>query len=239
MKVLAAGLDYTTVAFLNKNGIVVERQEIESVDDLDGWFVDKLFDAGIIDLEASGLGVYAARGLREKKIHTPIIGVSTGPEDRTWSDYRAQFLENGGDDLLRAPVNPRELIASLRAATRRFKGALIDITVLEVGAVTLRINHTTLSVQVNGMSAELTGKETLLLLILASAPGRTFSKEGLLAQMYAGGVEDEPELKIIDVFVCKVRKKLAEIHPDAEGLIETVWGRGYRLTDGKEEVVAA
>lgn len=234
MKVLTAGLDDTTVAFLREHGIAVEGQEVEDAEDLQTWLSDDLYDAGVIDLEKSNLGIYAARGLRAKKIATPLIGLSCGSDDRAWGDHRAMFLENGGDDLLRGPVNPRELVAALRAVTRRFKGALLDIIEYQHGDAKLKVNLTTKSVVVNGMNPELTGKELSMMLLFASTPGRVLSKEMLLTQMYTGGVDDEPEMKIIDVFVCKLRKKLTEIHPDAEKFIETVLGRGYRLSEQGE-----
>lgn len=229
MKVLAAGLDETTVAFLREHGIVVEKQDIEGVEDLESWIQDGFYDAAVIDLERSRLGIYVARGFRAKKITMPIIGISRGSEDRGWGDHRAMFLENGGDDLLRGPANPRELTASLRVALRRFQGALLDVVEHKIGGATLKVNLTTKWVTVNGSEVGLTGSETRLMLALASSPGRVLSKEMILQNMYTGGVDDEPEMKIIDVFVCKVRNKLGFAHPDAVKFIETVWGRGYRL----------
>src|SRR5262249_33879633 len=123
MKVLAAGLDETTTAFLREHGIAVEKEDIEEVEDLEAWLQDGLYEAAVIDLEKSGLGIYVARGFRAKKTITPIIGISRGSDERGWGDHRAMFLENGGDDLLRGPANPRELTASLRVALRRFQGA--------------------------------------------------------------------------------------------------------------------
>lgn len=73
----------------------------------------------------------------------------------------------------------------------------------------------------------LTGREQQLLGVLHARQGRCVTKVALMEAMYNG--MDEPELKIIDVFVCKIRKKL-RAHSDAE-VIETIWGRGYQLTD--------
>ncbi len=227
MKVLIAGLDATTITFLRSKGIGVEIEGIEDAADLESWLVDGLFDAGIIDLDKSKLGIYAARGLRARKIETPIIGISNGPGDRTWAEHRAMFLENGGDDLLRGPVNPRELCATLGAVTRRFKGAMFDILELKSGSAVMKINLTTRSVSLDDKVVQLTGKERDIMLFLASGPGRVMTKESILTDIYCG--QDEPELKIIDVFVCKARKKLADINPDAGAFIETVWGRGYRF----------
>ena len=231
MRVLAAGVDTTTVAFLREHGVAVEAQDVNDAEYLQHWLSDNLYDAGIIDLEHSNLGIYAARGLRARKIITPLVGISHGSQECAWGDYRALFLENGGDDLLRGPVNPRELVATLRAVTRRFKGALLDIVELQYGDATLKVNLTTRSVTVNGMDPELTPKELLVMLLFASTPDRVLSKEMLMMQMYTAGVDDEPEMKIIDVYVSKLRKKLTDIHPDAEKFIETVWGRGYRLLE--------
>lgn len=241
MKVLSAGLDDTTIDFLRSNGIAVEKQDVEGAEDLEIWLQDGLYDAGVLDLEKSGLGVYAARGLRVKKIITSIIGISSGSTDRVWGDHRAIFLENGGDDLLRGPVNTRELVASLRAVTRRYKNAILDIIEHEQGGAKLKVNLTTKSVMVNGIPIDLTGKEMAMMLLFASSPGRVLSKEMLMGYMYTGGIDDEPEMKIIDVFVCKLRRKLAEVHPDSEAFIETVWGRGYRLlgtTDPARHIAA-
>jgi len=234
MKVLATGLDATTVAFLRENGVAVEVQDVEDAEDLQVWLSDGMYDVGLLDLDESNLGIYAARGLRDKKIATPLVAISHGSDDRTWGDHRAMFLENGGDDLLRGPANPRELIASLRAVTRRFKGALLDIVEYRHGDAHLKVNLTTRSVLVNGIDAALTGKELALMLTFASPPGRVLSKEMILTQMYTEGLDEEPEMRIIDVFVCKLRRKLTDIHPDAERFIETAWGRGYRLPDQSE-----
>ena len=238
MKVLTAGLDETTAGFLHRNGILTEPQSIETPDELIEWTADGLYDACVVDLDASSLGIYAARELRSKKIGTPLVGIAQSGTG-SWSDRRAQFLENGGDDLIRSPPNPRELVATLRACSRRFNGALLDVIEIQRGTVHLKVNRTTFSVKVNGIEPDLTGKELRMMLVFASAPGRIFSKEGLMNRMYREGVDDFPEVKIIDVFVCKLRKKLADIHPDAEHFIETVWSRGYRLIDPHAESAAA
>ena len=229
MKILTAGMDSTTITFLREHGIAVEKQDIEDAEDLASWVIDGAYDAGVIDLEKSGLGIYAARTLRNKKIATPIIGVAAGKADQSWSDYRAMFLENGGDDLLHGPVNPRELTATLRAVTRRFNGSLLDVYELASNGTTLKINLTTRSVSVNGTNVYMPPHENRILMLLASAPGRILSKEILLTQMYGDQPDNEPEMKIIDVFICKVRRKLADVDVNAGKFIETIWGRGYML----------
>ena len=231
MRILAVGLDETTVSFLLHNGVAVKLEEIEDTAALQSKLSNGLYDAAVFDLDASNIGVYAPRSLREQKIDTPVVGISRGSEGNSWSDHRATFLENGGDALLRGPTNPRELVASLRAVTRRFKGALLDIVECWYGDAVLKVNLTTHSVTVNGDDACLSASQTRLMLALASSPGRVLSKEMILGDMYIVDVAQEPEMKIIDVFICKIRDRLGAIHPDAGGehFVETIWGRGYRL----------
>lgn len=229
MKALVSGLDNTVTAFLQQNSISIERHLIEGPDDLHSWLQDGFFDAGIIHLEASNLGIYAPRELRERKILTPLIGISHGSDDHVWSVYRALFLENGGDDLLLSPVNPRELIASMRAVLRRSTGSVLDIYEYALGEIILKINLTAHTVNVSGRRISCAGKEFGLLMVLATNPGRVLSKETLISRLYSGGVDDEPDHKIIDVFACRLRKALNDAHGGASEFIETVWGRGYRL----------
>jgi len=81
----------------------------------------------------------------------------------------------------------------------------------------------------------LTGKEYQMLELLAVRKGATITKEMFLNQLYGG--MDEPEMKIIDVFICKLRKKLAAAC-SGEQYIETIWGRGYVLRDPVEKAAA-
>lgn len=75
----------------------------------------------------------------------------------------------------------------------------------------------------------MTHKEYAILELLTLRKGLTLTKGMLIAHLYGG--RDEPEHKIIDVFMCKLRKKLAQAEAGASGCIETVWGRGYALRD--------
>ena len=92
----------------------------------------------------------------------------------------------------------------------------------------LYVNFDTKTVEVNGARVHLTGKEYQMLELLSRRKGTTTTKEMFLDHLY-GGME-EPELKIIEVFICKLRKKLA-IASNGKNYIETVWGRGYALID--------
>ena len=92
----------------------------------------------------------------------------------------------------------------------------------------LTVNLDTRVVTVDGNPVHLTGKEYRILELLSLRKGTTLTKEMFLNHLYGG--MDEPELKIIDVFVCKLRKKLAQ-GTGGSHYIETVWGRGYVLRD--------
>lgn len=239
MKIFEVGVDETTLAFLRGKGFSTVTDEVETPEDLYEWIVDGNYEAVVIDLDKTNWGLFAVRYLRSKNVLTPVIGLSKGDQESPWPEQRASFLENGGDDFMRNPVNPRELAASLRAATRRGKGLVLDVREFRNGDALIRVNLSTQTITVNGQFVHLTGKEMLVLSLLASNRGRTQSKEMILGNLYSA-VEDEAEIKIIDVFICKIRKKLDELHPDAGRIIETVWGRGYQILPSadlpKEEV---
>ena len=122
-------------------------------------------------------------------------------------------------------------MARIHAIVRRSKGHAQSL--IETGD--LVINLDSKSVEVSGTRVHLTGKEYQMLELLALRKGTTLSKEMFLNNLY-GGI-DEPELKIIDVFMCKLRKKLANAS-GGKDYIETVWGRGYILRDPADEAQA-
>jgi two-component system cell cycle response regulator CtrA len=230
MHILQVGLDTKTAQFLVANRCTLhEAEDVEEASDLVEWMRDNRHDALLFNLNAKVWGPYVARVFRKEGLDTPIVGIAAQGETK-WGDLRATFLENGGDDLIRHPANPRELLASLRAVSRRFKGSFTDVYTHTHGQCTLKFDRTVGRVQVNGKEVFLTGQEAKIIEILCVGAPRTQSKEMIMQNLYSL-VDDEPEIKIIDVFVCKLRKKLGAYHPDAEGFIETVWGRGYRITE--------
>ncbi len=240
MKIFEVGVDETTRAFLRGAGISTVHTRVETPEDLYEWIVGCNYEAVVIDLDKTNWGIFAVRYLRSKSILIPVVGLSKGDQDGSWSEQRASFLENGGDDFIRSPANPRELAASLRATTRRGKGFVLDVQEFRSGEALIRVNLSAQTVSVNDQFIHLTRKEMLVLSLLAFNRGRTQSKEMLLGNLYSA-IEDEAEIKIIDVFVCKIRKKLDELHPDAGRIIETVWGRGYLIApaaDSPREEVA-
>jgi two-component system cell cycle response regulator CtrA len=130
----------------------------------------------------------------------------------------------GADDYLTKPFHREELVARIHAIIRRSKGHAQSV--IDTGKVSVNLDAKT--VEVEGKPVHLTGKEYQMLELLSLRKGTTLTKEMFLNHLYGG--MDEPELKIIDVFICKLRKKLSEA-TGGDNYIETVWGRGYVLRD--------
>ncbi len=122
------------------------------------------------------------------------------------------------------PFDKAELIARIQAIVRRAKGH--SEAIIRTGM--LAVNLDSHSVEINDKPLHLTGKEYGILELLSLRKGTTLTKEMFLNHLYGG--MDEPELKIIDVFICKLRKKLSTA-TGGDNYIETVWGRGYVLRD--------
>ncbi len=193
----------------------------------DGLEIGKLYDYDIIvlDLMLPDIDGYEVlRRLRAARVKTPILILS----GLTGLDEKIKGLGFGADDYLTKPFDKRELIARIQAIVRRAKGH--SDSVIRTGKLTVNLDART--VEVDSQPIHLTGKEYGILELLSLRKGTTLTKEMFLNHLY-GGI-DEPELKIIDVFVCKLRKKLASA-TGGQSYIETVWGRGYVLRDPVEE----
>jgi two-component system cell cycle response regulator CtrA len=122
------------------------------------------------------------------------------------------------------PYDKAELVARIQAIVHRSR--MNSEPIIETGM--LSVNLDTRAVVVNGYPLLLTDKEYSILELLSLRKGMTLTKEMFLNHLYGGA--DEPELKIIDVFICKLRKKLSSA-TGGETYIGTVWGRGYVLRD--------
>ncbi|KAA0596489.1 two-component system cell cycle response regulator CtrA [Azospirillum lipoferum] len=212
---------------LNTEGFIVDSTDLGE----DGLEIGKLYDYDIIilDLMLPDIDGYEVlRRLRAARVTTPILILS----GLTEMDNKIKGLGFGADDYLTKPFDKRELIARIQAIVRRSKGH--SDSIIRTGRLT--VNLDTRTVEVDQSPLHLTGKEYGILELLSLRKGTTLTKEMFLNHLYGG--MDEPELKIIDVFVCKLRKKLAAA-TQGDNYIETVWGRGYVLRDPHEEIVEA
>lgn len=204
---------------LASEGIVCDTADLGE----EGLEIGKIYDYDIIilDLMLPDLDGYEVlRRFRAAKVKTPILILS----GLTAPDQKIKGLGYGADDYLTKPFNKGELIARIQAIVRRSKGH--SESIIRTGKLAVNLDSRT--VEVDGQILRLTSKEYGILELLSLRKGTTLTKEMFLNHLYGG--MDEPELKIIDVFVCKLRKKIAELS-GGENYIETVWGRGYILKD--------
>jgi two-component system cell cycle response regulator CtrA len=192
----------------------------------EGVELGKLYQYEIIllDLNLPDMsGFEVLRTLRRSKIKTPILILSGSAE----IEDKVRGLGFGADDYMTKPFNKSELVARIHAIVRRSQGHAE--AVIHTGD--LAVNMAQKTVQIGGARINLTGKEYQILEFLSLRKGITITKEMFLNQLYGG--MDEPEIKIIDVFICKLRKKLANAS-GGKAYIETLWGRGYALRDPTE-----
>jgi two-component system cell cycle response regulator CtrA len=189
----------------------------------EGVDLAKLYDYDLIllDLNLPDMhGHDVLRQLRLAKIETPIL-ILSGSDD---TESKIKGFGFGADDYLTKPFHREELVARIHAIIRRSKGHAQSV--IRTGKIAVNLDAKT--VEADGKAVHLTGKEYQMLELLSLRKGTTLTKEMFLNHLYGG--MDEPELKIIDVFICKLRKKLAQA-TEGDNYIETVWGRGYVLRD--------
>jgi two-component system cell cycle response regulator CtrA len=189
----------------------------------EGVDLAKLYDYDLIllDLNLPDMnGHDVLRQLRLARVETPIL-ILSGSDD---TDNKIKGFGFGADDYMTKPFHREELVARIHAIIRRSKGHAQSV--IRTGKIAVNLDAKT--VDSEGKSVHLTGKEYQMLELLSLRKGTTLTKEMFLNHLYGG--MDEPELKIIDVFICKLRKKLAEA-TGGQTYIETVWGRGYVLRD--------
>jgi len=186
------------------------------------------YDAILMDIDLEDItGIEALRELRLKKNATPIIILSGTTDVET----KVASLAAGADDYMTKPFHKSELAARINAVVRRSRGHTDSI--IRTGQIALNLN--TRQAEVAGQPIHLTPSEYKMLELLSLRKNTVLTKEACLNHLYNG--LSEPEIKIIDVFICKLRKKIAAV--GGESQIETVWGGGYMLRDAKAERLAA
>jgi two-component system cell cycle response regulator CtrA len=193
----------------------------------EGVDLGKLYDHDIVllDLNLPDMsGFEVLRSLRVAQVKTPILILSglAGIEDKV------KGLGIGADDYLTKPFQKGELVARIHSIVRRSRGHAQSV--IQTGE--LVVNLDTKTVEVNSARVHLSSKEYQMLELLSLRKGTPLSKEMFLNHLYGG--MDEPEVKIIDVFICKLRKKLANAS-NGKNFVETLWGRGHVLRDPFEE----
>ena len=195
----------------------------------EGIDLGKLYDYDIVvlDLQLPDMsGFEVLKALRTAKVQTPVMILS----GNAIVEAKVKALGFGADDYMTKPFHKDELVARIQAVVRRSKGH--SQSVITTGKLIVNLDAKT--VEVDGARVHLTGKEYQMLELLSLRKGTTLTKEMFLNHLYGG--MDEPELKIIDVFICKLRKKL-DASSGGQNYIETVWGRGYVLREPHDDEV--
>lgn len=186
----------------------------------------------ILDLMLPGLnGTEVCKRVREVDPHTPILMLTAKSEELD----KVLGLELGADDYLTKPFSIRELLARIKAAIRRVKvdaehqseAELPDK--LEYGGLIIEPDKR--KVILNGENLELTPKEFELLILFASNPGKTFSRENLLKKVW--GYQFEGYDHTVNSHINRLRNKIEE-NPSDPTFLKTVWGVGYRFVEHEE-----
>jgi two-component system, cell cycle response regulator CtrA len=191
----------------------------------EGLDLGRLYDYDIIllDLNLPDMsGFDVVRQLRATKVPTPVLILS----GLAGVDEKVQGLRFGADDHLSKPFTKGELVARIRSLVRRSRGHAGSV--IDIGD--LALNLETKTVRIAGTLVHLSVKEYQMLELMVLRMGTVQTKEAFLNHLYD---DAEPEAKIIDVFICKLRKKLA-LASQGGSYIETVWGRGYVIRDADE-----
>jgi two-component system cell cycle response regulator CtrA len=197
----------------------------------EGVELAKTYDYDLILLDLSlpdTAGLEVLRELRSNKVKTPVM-VLSGTSDVA---VKVKALKGGADDYMSKPFHREELVARTQALIRRSTGHAVSV--IKTGDLCVNLDAKT--VEAGGCRIHVTTKEYQILELLSLRKGVTLTKEMFLNHLYGG--LDEPEAKIVDVFICKLRKKLAAAC-GGRTHIETIWGRGYMLRDPVEVPMAA
>ncbi len=197
-----------------------ETTDIEEALDLTRFYE---YDAVVLRVtDTRPAEIELIRRLRLAGLRCPIMAVAHLLSEAT----RLRILEAGVDDLIVSAISHEEIFLRVQNQVRRSRG--FQSSSLAVGNVEINMNAK--KIFVSQTEIGLTKKEYQIVEILALRKGCVLSKEAILDHLYGG--LDEPNPKIIDVFICKIRKKL--LAAGADDLIQTNWGRGYMIVDRRE-----
>lgn len=191
------------------------------------------FDYDLIILEnrlPDMSGIACIKDIRKRNSPSPIIVLS----GMNAVELKVEALRWGADDYIPKPFHKDELVARIHAVTRRAWGGHAT-SVIEIGELT--VNLRARSAKMSGTHLHLTRKEYDILELLAHRQGKIVSRDAILTQLYNG--HDEPEIKIIDVFICKLRRKLSLASTRGHNYVVTAWGRGYTLEEPQQLIEAS
>ncbi len=213
--------DLMTAFLRSRMAIVDETNDPEEALDLVKFYD---YDAILLRLSESRLGdLELIRKLRLARVRAPLIAVSRNMSEAA----RLRVLQIGADDLIVDALSHEEIFMKVQNLIRRSRG--FQENALRLGQVEINMNAK--KIYAKGKPVTLTKKEYQIAEILALRKGVVLSKEAILDHLYGG--LDEPNPKIIDVFICKIRKKLQALGVD--DFIETNWGRGYMAIDHRQD----
>lgn len=175
---------------------------------------------GVIRATNGGYAAVTCREFRKADVKNLLFVLL---DEGAWDgSYAAMILKCGADDVQPAPIHTDEFVARLKALVRR--GTYNDHLFIKMpGCV---FDAETGNAENAVRKQHLTGLEARLLTALAIDPSRIYSKDDLMDHLYSG--DDEPDKKIVDVMVCKLRHKLLEMNGGLD-VVRTVWGRGYQF----------
>ena len=186
------------------------------------------YDILLLDLNLPDMsGFEVLRSLRISKVNTPTLILSAlgGIEDKV------KAFGVGADDYMTKPFHREELVARIHAIVRRSKGHAHSV--IQTDDLVVNLDTKTGEVD-NGARSASYRQGVRDAAVFSVRKGMTLTKEMFLNDLYGG--MDEPHMKIIDVFMCKLRRKLAKAS-GGKNYIETVWGRGYVLRHPAEEAM--
>lgn len=181
------------------------------------------YDGIIVDLCLPDIsGHVLLKKLRDLAIKAPVLILSGSQA----IEDKVRALGFGADDYMTKPFDTMELIVRLKALSRRAEGH--PSSIIRVGKIQINLDDKT--VELAGQTLLLTGKEYQVFELMMLRKGSAVTKNGFLNRLYNG--LEEPELKIVDVYICKIRKKMnAILYGSGEGYIHTSWGKGYSIQE--------